>query len=99
MFPRERVVARRVAKAIQNNQPIPNPSTGSLKQKAKVPAPTLAAMRQRRLAALNVAYIERADGYHIKQVVRRPPTPECPLVPYLPGQEGESVSIYEILIW
>ncbi|KAF8606748.1 hypothetical protein BDV93DRAFT_553224 [Ceratobasidium sp. AG-I] len=88
MPPRERALARRRAKAIQNGEPIPRPSDNGVKQKGKALAPTLASTRKRRPAALDVAYIDRADGYHIKQVVRRPVTPKhAPPVQYLPGQE------------
>lgn len=97
MPPRERRPAKRRAKAIRQGQPIPDAGTNSVRKIAKVPLPTLAATRQRRLAALNVAYIDRPDGYHIKQVVRRPSTPDhAPPIPYLNGQEGEFATLLDI---
>ncbi|KAF8594554.1 hypothetical protein BDV93DRAFT_515685 [Ceratobasidium sp. AG-I] len=86
--PSERMLAKRRAKAIRNGLPIPRDGTNNAKQKGKAPAPILAATRERRSAALNVAYINQPDGYHIKRVVRRPATPKrAPPVPYLPSQE------------
>lgn len=99
MPPRERIVAKCHAKAIRKGQPMPRTVTDRARKTTKAPAPTLAATRKRRLAALNVAYIDRPDGYHIKRVVRRPATPErVPGIPYLPGQEGESVILYDMQI-
>ncbi|KAF8606213.1 hypothetical protein BDV93DRAFT_521056, partial [Ceratobasidium sp. AG-I] len=86
--PRERIVARRCAKAIRQGQPVSGIDTNSVRKTAKAPMPTLAATRERRTAALNVAYLDRPDGYHIKKVVRRPATTGRPApVPYLTGQE------------
>ncbi|KAB5589641.1 hypothetical protein CTheo_6914 [Ceratobasidium theobromae] len=80
--PRERIVAKRRTKAIQHGKPMPHLQT------ARVPAPTLAATRTRRLAAMDVAYLSRPDGFHIKRVVRRPATPDrAPSIPYLEGQD------------
>lgn len=93
LAPRERRAAKRRAKAIRQGQPISHTSTNGVKKLAKAPAPTLATTRKRRAAALNIAYIDRPDGYHIKQVVRRLATPDhAPPIPYLRGQEGELVS-------
>ena len=99
MPPRERIVAKRRAKAIRMGQPLPRAVTNRIKKTTKAPAPTLAATRKRRLAALDVAYIDRPDGYHIKRVVRRPATPEhIPVVPYLPGQKGKFATIHDMHI-
>ncbi|KAG9121597.1 hypothetical protein FRC07_002391 [Ceratobasidium sp. 392] len=86
--PREKMLARRRAKAIKLGHSIatigaPRPP----RRKAKTPAPTLAATRQRRQK--EYAYFNRPDGYQVKQVVRRPRTPPATAtaVRYLPGQE------------
>ncbi|KAF8593529.1 hypothetical protein BDV93DRAFT_513094, partial [Ceratobasidium sp. AG-I] len=90
--PRERVLAQQRMKAIKNGLPLPQVGTNRSKTKARVLPPTLAATRERR-AVPEVAYIEKEDGYHIKQVVRRPATLEpTPQVPYLPCQEDIPLS-------
>lgn len=100
MPPREQIVAKRRAKAIQQGQPVPHANTNGTRKKAKAPVPTLAATRQRRQAALEVAYLDRPDGYHIKKIVRRPATPEqVAPVPYLQGQDGKFVNSHNTLIY
>ncbi|KAG8731262.1 hypothetical protein FRC10_001915 [Ceratobasidium sp. 414] len=90
--PRERALAKRRAKAIKLglSPSISRKSPAKVARKrgkAPAPAPTLAATRKRRAAA-DVAYLDRPDGYHIKRVVRRLPTPGShPPIPYLQGQE------------
>ncbi|KAG9088047.1 hypothetical protein FRC06_002249, partial [Ceratobasidium sp. 370] len=64
-----------------------SPAKGAQKRaKAPAPTPTLAATREQR-AAVDVAYLNRPDGYHIKQVVRQLSPGPAPPVPYLPGEE------------
>jgi hypothetical protein len=96
--PREKLVAKRRAKAIKLGLPVLDPSTHGVKQKTKAPTPTLAATRERRAAALDVAYLDRPDGIHIKRVVRRAATPKPPPVPYLTGQDGELVNLIQIIL-
>lgn len=55
MPPQEQIVAKCCAKAIHKGQPVPRTVTKGIR---KAPAPTLAATRQRRLAALDTAYID-----------------------------------------
>jgi hypothetical protein len=96
--PRELIVAKRRAKAIKQGQAV-IPSANGARQTAKALAPTLAATRERRAAAIDVAYLSRPDGVHIKRVVRRPATPvRAPPVPYLTGQEGELIDPRDIII-
>ncbi|KAG9100288.1 hypothetical protein FRC06_004317 [Ceratobasidium sp. 370] len=70
---RERILAKCRAKAIANGQPLPQLT----KRMTKVPTLTLAGTRQRRSAAMDVAYLRRPDGIHITQVVRRAPPQMC----------------------
>ncbi|KAG9122593.1 hypothetical protein FRC07_000967 [Ceratobasidium sp. 392] len=89
--PRERRAAKHRARAIKLGLPPSVASKHHAKRtlrKAKAPVPpTLAATRKRRAGA-DRAYLVRADGFHVKHVVRRPATPEPVLpVPYLSGQE------------
>ncbi|KAG9080275.1 hypothetical protein FRC06_006842, partial [Ceratobasidium sp. 370] len=76
--PRERMLAKRRAKAIKLGL---SPSFASkspvtqARKATKALVPTLASTRKRRAAA-DHAYFAWPDGYHIKPVVRRPPTPE-----------------------
>jgi hypothetical protein len=94
MPPRERILCKQRAKAIRHGQPVLPHSTTGTKRSAKAPAPTLATTRKRRSAALDIAYLDRPDGYHIKCVVRRSPTPQhIPPIPYLPGQDGEFMNV------
>lgn len=92
--PRERRLGKQRAKAIKLGLP-PLVSTKSPTKKtrkdAQKSAPTLASTRVRRAGAMDVAYLNRPDGFHIKRVVRRPPTPRpAPPVPYLSGQDGKT---------
>ncbi|KAG8723505.1 hypothetical protein FRC09_003064 [Ceratobasidium sp. 395] len=93
MPPREKMAARRRARAIKLGLGLPSSVVGKspgkrTRKTAKAPVPpTLAAMRERR-KGVDRAYLNRADGFHIKRVVRRAATPEhAPPVAYLSGQE------------
>ncbi|KAG8718405.1 hypothetical protein FRC09_012714 [Ceratobasidium sp. 395] len=93
MPPREKRAARRRARAAKLGLGLPPLVTGRSPVKrthkgVKAPVlPTLAATRKRR-EGTDRAYLNRADGFHIKHVVRRPVTSEhAPPVAYLPGQE------------
>jgi hypothetical protein len=90
--PRERRVAKRRAKAIKLGLTPSGVLTGAAaksgKQKANLPKPTLASTRAR--CQRELAFFNRADGIHVKQVVRRTAThAKVPRIPYLPGQEGK----------
>jgi hypothetical protein len=89
--PRERILAKRCAKAIEHGRSVSHHNSHSASQTAKAPVPTLAATCERRAAAMNVAYLSRPDGIHIKKVVRRSAIPDrAPPIPYLECQFGES---------
>ncbi|KAF8595896.1 hypothetical protein BDV93DRAFT_514595 [Ceratobasidium sp. AG-I] len=94
--PRERRLGKQRAKAIKLGLPPSVSSRSPAKRTRKVAqksVPTLASTRVRRAGAMDVAYLNRPDGFHIKRVVRRPPTPgPAPSVPYLPGQEDIPLS-------
>ncbi|KAG9089943.1 hypothetical protein FRC06_001287 [Ceratobasidium sp. 370] len=85
---RERMPAKRRAKAIKNGQPMANPGVNRRRKAADPPAPTLAGTQEWHSKALDVAYLRRPNGYHIKQVVHRssPPAHAHPVL-YLPGQD------------
>lgn len=76
--------------------PLPMATNRSRKRagrNANLPAPTLASTRSRRQGEL--AFFNKADGFHVKRVIRRPTTQAAvPQIPYLPGQEGESALIH-----
>lgn len=109
--PRERRLAKRRARAMKLGLP---PSTmersavkAARRRQANQPTPTLASTRARRSGEL--AFFNKADGFHIKRVVRRAmPHSPVPRVPYLPGQEdiphsdtesdiGDTTSLKEVL--
>jgi hypothetical protein len=89
--PRERRAAKRRAKALKLGIPSlakAKASSKKIQRQAKPLAPTLASTRERRGGEL--AFFNKADGFHVKRVVRRKATnTPVPQIPYLPGQEGQ----------
>ncbi|KAG9080622.1 hypothetical protein FRC06_006337, partial [Ceratobasidium sp. 370] len=62
--------------------------THGTKRSVKAPEPTLATTRQRHSDALNVAYLNQPNGYHIKRVVHRAAPPPPSPIPYLSDQDN-----------